>query len=49
LQKNKPDFILVQGDTTTAMVGALSAFYESIPVGHVEAGLCTGDLKNLKK
>jgi UDP-N-acetylglucosamine 2-epimerase (non-hydrolysing) len=40
----KPDWLLVQGDTTTAMVAALAAFYARVPVGHVEAGLRTGDL-----
>ena len=35
----RPDFVLVQGDTTTAFVTALAAFYERVPVGHVEAGL----------
>ncbi|HAC80562.1 MAG TPA: UDP-N-acetylglucosamine 2-epimerase (non-hydrolyzing) [Deltaproteobacteria bacterium] len=39
-----PDWVLVQGDTTTAMVAALAAFYRKIPVGHIEAGLRTGDL-----
>jgi UDP-N-acetylglucosamine 2-epimerase (non-hydrolysing) len=39
----KPDVLLVQGDTTTAMVAALAAFYAGVPVGHVEAGLRTGD------
>jgi len=39
-----PDWVLVQGDTTTAMVAALAAFYRQVPVGHVEAGLRTGDL-----
>jgi len=41
----KPDFSLVQGDTTTAMTGALASFYRGVPIGHVEAGLRTGDLK----
>jgi UDP-N-acetylglucosamine 2-epimerase (non-hydrolysing) len=39
----RPDMILVQGDTTTAMAGALCAFHHRIPVGHVEAGLRSGD------
>src|ERR1035437_8561668 len=41
LRKHKPDMVLVQGDTTTAFCGALSAFYNKTPVGHVEAGLRT--------
>ena len=39
----RPDMILVQGDTTTVLASALAAFYHRIPVGHVEAGLRTGD------
>jgi len=41
--KVKPDWILVQGDTTTVMASALLAFYHRIKIGHVEAGLRTGD------
>src|SRR3972149_754622 len=39
LVKENPDFVLVQGDTTTAFIGALAAFYMKIPVAHIEAGL----------
>ena len=42
LEETSPDLVLVQGDTTTSFVGALAAFYQQIPVGHVEAGLRTG-------
>ena len=44
LSKAKPDRILVQGDTTTAMTAAMAAFYAKIPIGHIEAGLRTGDM-----
>jgi UDP-N-acetylglucosamine 2-epimerase len=43
LGRIRPDAMLVQGDTTTAMIGALASFYRKIPVGHVEAGLRTGN------
>ncbi len=44
LQAQRPQLVLVQGDTTTAFAAALAAFYQRIPVGHVEAGLRTDDL-----
>ena len=43
LAKEAPDMVIVQGDTTTAFCGALCAFYRGVPVGHVEAGLRSGD------
>lgn len=42
LREWRPDWLLVQGDTTTAFVAALAAFYEKVAIGHVEAGLRTG-------
>lgn len=43
LRQHHPDLVLVQGDTTSAFVGALAAFYHKIPVGHIEAGLRSFD------
>ncbi|WP_410524938.1 non-hydrolyzing UDP-N-acetylglucosamine 2-epimerase [Pseudomonas sp. DTU_2021_1001937_2_SI_NGA_ILE_001] len=45
LEAERPDRVLVHGDTTTALVAAMAAFHRRIPVGHVEAGLRTGDLR----
>lgn len=44
LRDHKPDVVLVHGDTTTTMATSMAAFYEKVWVGHVEAGLRTGDL-----
>ena len=44
LQEERPDIVLVHGDTTTTMATSLAAFYQQIPVGHVEAGLRTHDI-----
>ena len=44
LKEFRPDIVLVHGDTSTTLNGALAAFYNKVPVGHVEAGLRTGDM-----
>jgi UDP-N-acetylglucosamine 2-epimerase (non-hydrolysing) len=43
LKEEKPDIVLVQGDTTTAFIAALTAFYNKVEIGHIEAGLRSGD------
>jgi UDP-N-acetylglucosamine 2-epimerase (non-hydrolysing) len=45
LERARPDFVLVHGDTTTTFAAALACFYKKIPVGHVEAGLRTGNMQ----
>jgi len=44
LEAYQPDLVLVQGDTSTTCLAALAAFYQHVPVGHIEAGLRTGDM-----
>lgn len=44
LKESRPDLVLVHGDTTTSMASALAAFYQQIPVGHIEAGLRTHNI-----
>ena len=44
IKEARPDIVLVHGDTTTSMAAALAAFYQQIPVGHVEAGLRTHNI-----
>ena len=46
IERLRPDLLLVQGDTTTVMAATLAAFYLDVPVGHVEAGLRTGNMRN---
>jgi UDP-N-acetylglucosamine 2-epimerase (non-hydrolysing) len=43
LVRHRPDWVLVQGDTTSAMAGAMAAFYRAVPVAHIEAGMRTGN------
>jgi UDP-N-acetylglucosamine 2-epimerase (non-hydrolysing) len=45
LRKTEPDILLVQGDTSTVIAAALAAFYSGVPIGHVEAGLRSGDTR----
>lgn len=45
MHRERPDIVLVQGDTTTTLCGALAGFYAGVHVGHVEAGLRTGDIR----
>jgi len=46
LIKEKPDMVVVQGDTTTTFVASLAAFYNNVPIAHIEAGLRTGNLRS---
>ncbi|MCK5849003.1 MAG: UDP-N-acetylglucosamine 2-epimerase (non-hydrolyzing) [Caldisericia bacterium] len=46
IQAEKPDMVLVHGDTTTTFATTLSSYYNSIPIAHIEAGLRSGDMKN---
>jgi len=46
IEEQKPDAILVQGDTSTVLAGAMAAFFADVPVGHIEAGLRTGNMRS---
>ncbi len=46
MEKERPDMVLVHGDTSSSLAAALSAFYHHIPIGHVEAGLRTYNMQS---
>lgn len=46
IEEQKPDALLVQGDTSTVLAGAMAAFFANVPVGHIEAGLRTGNMRS---
>jgi UDP-N-acetylglucosamine 2-epimerase (non-hydrolysing) len=46
IEEQQPDAILVQGDTSTVLAGAMAAFFANVPVGHIEAGLRTGNMRS---
>ena len=46
IEEQKPDAILVQGDTSTVLAGAMASFFANVPVGHIEAGLRTGNMRS---
>ncbi|YCM42636.1 UDP-N-acetylglucosamine 2-epimerase (non-hydrolyzing) [Verrucomicrobiaceae bacterium 227] len=46
IEEEKPDAILVQGDTSTVLAGAMASFFANVPVGHIEAGLRTGNMRS---
>jgi UDP-N-acetylglucosamine 2-epimerase (non-hydrolysing) len=46
IKEQQPDAILVQGDTSTVLAGAMAAFFSDVPVGHIEAGLRTGNMRS---
>jgi len=46
IEEQKPDAILVQGDTSTVLAGGMAAFFANVPVGHIEAGLRTGNMRS---
>ena len=46
IEETKPNLILVHGDTTTALASSVATFYADVPIGHVEAGLRTSNLRS---